>query len=210
VTDPDVTHHAPAGVTDSASRDEPLSAAERARRYRRRKKHSTGHGPANGSREPFQPGNEAALVHGASSERHIAPRAAQIAADLLNHQGCPPYLKEPGYTPVVRAWSRAEAVVSLLWDWLAEHDLDDALTDLTTVDEDEEHAKGSATRHTVSRRVESVLTQLHRHEVRAMNLRSRLGLDPLSRARLGKDITAQRLDLAQLFAQMTATDRKDG
>lgn len=151
---------------------------------------------------PFEPGNEVATRHGANSERHVVPLAERIAKELLTAATTPEYLREPSYAAVVRAWSRAEAVVELLWRWLGEHDLDDALTDLTTTDEDTELSKGSASKHTTSRHVESVLVQLHRHEVRAMNLRSRLGLDPLSRARLGKDVAAQRIDLARLFGEL--------
>lgn len=154
-------------------------------------------------------GNELALVHGAYSERRIAPLAEQIATSLLSHPGTPPYLREPSYQPVVRAWSRAEAVVTALWDWLAAQDIETALADTTATDEAEHRTQGKATRRTTSRHVESVLTQLHRHEVRAMNLRSRLGLDPLSRARLGRDIGAARLDLAQVYAEMQKQDEGD-
>lgn len=159
---------------------------------------------------PFEPGNEVATRHGANSERHVGPLAEQIATALLTHPDTPPYVREPSYAAVVRAWSRAEAVVELLWNWLGEHDLDGALTDLTTTDEDAELSKGSMSKHTTSKHVESVLTQLHRHEVRAMNLRSRLGLDPLSRARLGKDVASQRVDLARLFADMQSAKTDEG
>ncbi len=163
--------------------------------------------PARGySWPPAAPGNDLATVHGANSERRIAPRAAQIAAELLSHPDTPRYLHEPSYAPVIHAWARAEAVVALLWDWLAEHDIDAALTDLTTTDEDHQHRKSGSRKRTVSHHIESVLTQLHRHEVRAMNLRSRLGLDPLSRARLGKDVASQQFDVARMFAQMAAED----
>jgi hypothetical protein len=164
----------------------------------------TGHGgDARGySWPPFEPGNEVATVHGAYSERRIAPLADQIAVSLLADDSTPQYIKEPSYSATVRAWSRAEATVQLLWNWLAEHDLDAALTDVTETDEDAELSKGAASKHTTSRHIESVLTQLHRHEVRAANLRSRLGLDPLSRARLGKDVAAQHVDLARMFAEL--------
>jgi hypothetical protein len=169
-----------------------------------------GKGPArNYSWPAAEPGNQLATVHGARSERRIAPLADQIASSLLSHPDTPPYLREPSYAPAVRAWSRAEAVVSLMWDWLAEQDLDTALADTTTTDEAERTSRGKSSRRTTSRHVESVLTQLHRHEVRAANLRSRLGLDPLSRARLGKDVASQKFDLARLFAEMQATREKD-
>ena len=158
---------------------------------------------------PAEPGNELAMVHGARSERRIAPLAEQIASSLLSHPDTPPYLREPSYAPAVRAWSRAEAVVSLMWDWLAEQDLEAALADSTVTDEAERRSRSKSSRHTTSRHTEAVLTQLHRAETRAMNLRSRLGLDPLSRARLGKDVASQRFDLAMIFAELQATREKD-
>jgi hypothetical protein len=41
---------------------------------------------------------------------------------------------------------------------------------------------------------------LDRLEARAESLRARLGFDPLSRARLGRDTVASELDLARLWA----------
>jgi hypothetical protein len=158
-----------------------------------------GAGPARGYRwADAEAGNELALVHGAYSERRLAPRAAQIAGELLSHPDTPEWLRTPSYAPAVAAWSRAEAVVSLLWDYLAEVDLQQALADVTELDE--QHAKGS-TRST-ARRTEAVLTQLHRHETRAANLRRELGLSPLSRARLGRDIGV-KFDAAKLFAEIS-------
>lgn len=211
MSDPDVTHHGPSD-RDAVAADvtpAPLSPAERARRYRERKREAAKQ--PRGYRWPDAgPGNELATVHGANSERRIAPLADQIAASLLSDPDTPPYLQEPSYAAVIRAWSRAEAVVSLLWDWLAEQDIGTALADTTTTDEDERRSRSKSRRHTTSRHVESVLTQLHRHETRAMNLRSRLGMDPLSRARLGKDIAGQRLDLARLFAEISGVEHDGG
>jgi hypothetical protein len=165
---------------------------------------TTGKGPAKGkgrggsargySWPPFAAGNTAALVHGARSERSVAPLAEKIAAGLLTHASCPDYLQEPAYAPVVAAWSRAEAVTQLLWQYLDGMDAETALTETIAGEEDETHGEGgSITRRSASKRVMSVLGELHRSETRAMNLRGRLGLDPLSRAKIAKDIgLAQR------------------
>jgi hypothetical protein len=162
----------------------------------------SGEGPARGYSWPAAaPGNELAVQHGAFSERRLAPRAAQIAEELLTRPDTPAWLKEPSYAPAVSAWARAEAVVSLLWDYLAERDLEAALTDTTELDE--RHAKGRTI--STARRVEAVLTQLHRHETRAANLRRELGLSPLSRARLGRDIGV-KFDAARLFAAMQESE----
>ena len=89
-----------------------------------------GHGgPARGYKwPPFAPGNTVAQVHGARSERSVAPLAEKIATGLLAHDECPAYLLEPVYAPVIAAWSRAEAVVQLLWEFLAGLDAEKALS----------------------------------------------------------------------------------
>ena len=43
-----------------------------------------------------------------------------------------------------------------------------------------------------------------------MQLRARLGLDPVSRARLGKDVASSKLDLARLWAEEDRAAGKDG
>jgi hypothetical protein len=51
-------------------------------------------------------------------------------------------------------------------------------------------------------RVKAAYLLLHRAEARAMSGRARLGLDPLSQARLGRDRAAASVDVAQLMAQL--------
>ena len=46
-----------------------------------------------------------------------------------------------------------------------------------------------------------------RLETTAERLRARLGLDPLSRARLGRDVSATRVDLAIVMGKLDAADR---
>ncbi len=91
---------------------------------------------------------------------------------------------QPADMPSVLAWARCEARVELLTRWLAEHggDLDEA-----------GNVKGAA----------DLLTRL---EVQASNMRSKLGLDPLSRARLGRDVASTRVDLARAWAAEDVTE----
>jgi hypothetical protein len=167
-----------------------------------------------GQRPPFGPGHEVSVTHGANSERRLGPLAEAFVAALMADEATPDYLREPSYRWAVQAWGRAEAIVMLLSDWLSGMDVETALTEVTTSEESEERSKGGlkARRQMTSRRVASVVDQLHRHEVRAMQLRARLGLDPLSRARLGKDVASQQLDLARLWAEedRAAKDAADG
>jgi hypothetical protein len=50
---------------------------------------------------------------------------------------------------------------------------------------------------------------LHRAEARADRCRSKLGLDPLSAARLGRDIAAGQVDMARLMAEISKQRRTE-
>jgi hypothetical protein len=84
------------------------------------------------------------------------------------------------------AWARAEAQCQLLTEYISEkaEAVGDGIGDL---DDD---------------RVKAAYLLLHRAEARAMSGRARLGLDPLSQARLGRDRAAASVDMAQLMAQL--------
>jgi hypothetical protein len=162
-----------------------------------------------GQRPPFAPSNDAAVVHGARSERHVGPLAAQIAAELLADPDTPPHLREPLFASAVQAWSRAEAVCRLLWAWIEGKDIMTALTDLATATEDEETAKGKTHRRSVTRHMPSVLDMLRKYEAQAANLRGRLGLDPASAAKVGRDLAARRyMDATPLNAALAEIEEQ--
>ena len=162
-----------------------------------------------GQRPPFPPGNESAVVHGARSERHVGPLAAQIAAELLADPDTPPHLHEPLFTSAIEAWSRAEAVCRLLWAWVEGKDIMAALTDLATTTEDEETGKGKTHRRSVTRHMSSVLEMLRKYEAQAANLRGRLGLDPASAAKVGRDLAARRyMDATPLNAALAEIEER--
>jgi len=62
-------------------------------------------------RPPFESGNRAALVHGASSPAVIAERAETVHAELLTFA---PYLDEPRFMPAIRRYLSAAAREALL------------------------------------------------------------------------------------------------
>lgn len=137
--------------------------------------------PARGySWPPFEPGNEVAVRHGAYSPRRVDPLAQQI---LTAVEGTVTW-----WTPADRAqvwrWARLEARCQLL----VEH-LDELGGDLD--------ADGN------ERPAAALLTRL---EQQASNLASKLGLDPLSRARLGRDVAAAQVDVATLMARLDDQD----
>ncbi len=144
--------------------------------------------PARGYRwEPFEDGNTAAVTHGGLSPRLIEPRAADIADALVALASEPTspvgYLADVSYGPAVRAWARCEASIERLDAFLGARGL-----------LDDEGIPRPATR------------LLDRLETRSESLRARLGLDPLSRARLGRDIVAGSVDVARLMASLGDDD----
>ena len=121
-----------------------------------------------------QQGNSLARKHGAFSPAVIDPVARDLAVAIKEQVT---YLNDPSYDAAVRAWSRAEAQVLILSEYIDKYD---------ALDEDG-----------VPR---PALSALKDFENRAARERTRLGLDPLSRAQLGRDVMAQQVDLARLMS----------
>lgn len=105
----------------------------------------------------------------------------------------------------MRSWSRAEAVCELLTEHMAEMEIDEANSDIITSDENTHQTTNAAaevftSRKSVTRRMAAPLEMLRKFETIASNHRNRLGLDPLGRARLGKDISqTSNPDLARYW-----------
>jgi hypothetical protein len=133
--------------------------------------------PARGySWPPFEKGNTQPEKHGAYMSRRVDPVAKDLVERVLDQVA---YLTDPSYEGAVWAWGRAEARVLVLSSWLDEHG---------PLDEDG-----------VPRPALAALLQFERL---ASNHRTRLGLDPLSRAQLGRDVAAQNLDLARFYESL--------
>ena len=132
-----------------------------------------GHGPARGERPPFKPGNVDGLRHGSYSPRIVDPLAHELVERVLAEVA---YLAEPSYATAVWAWARAEARIALLVEYVEREGVLDR--------------KGNPRPALAALTEQERLATLHRQ---------RLGLDPLSRARLGRDVTAARLDLARFW-----------
>ena len=119
---------------------------------------------------PFEQGNNYALRHGARSERRVSVVAQQILEGLLENPETPRYLGEDSsYGPALTAWATAEARVSLINAYLDEQGLEKAFS-----------GKGW------------MLEASRKWSVTAANLRTRLGLDPVSRAKILRDLSAAR------------------
>lgn len=153
-----------------------------------------------GQRPPFTPGHTKSLQHGTWSERTLAPVVGSILEYTLADEGTA-YLREPRYRAALEGWARAEAKVLLLERYLARR-----------AEEAGEEAGDLG-----DKRVETAYRELHKAEKRAESGRSALGLTPMSRVRLGRDVAATQVDLASLLSDEReraeggpATDRGAG
>lgn len=138
-------------------------------------------GPDNPGR-PAPKGSMRHLTHGAKAARIVDPVAKAIADDLMEQAQAPgstiAYLAELPYAAAVAAWARVEARIALVSTWLQKQG-------------------GDLGRQGEVLPAARLLIEL---EASALKHRSRLGLDPLSRARLGRDIAGTQFDLARLWA----------
>lgn len=116
--------------------------------------------PPSWQRPPFAPGNTLSTSHGAWSPRMFEPLAAELEREYVSRH---PHLADFG--EALAGLCRVEARALLIDRWLAEHGLVDG--------------KG--------RWRDRPLTSQRQFEAQAAAYRSRLGLDPMSQARLALD-----------------------
>ena len=116
------------------------------------------------SRPPFEPGHTLSLKHGVNSPRMVEPIAEELVGRLLADPDVA-YLRAPSYQPALQAWARAEARVQLLTEYVAD-------------------------RPPVEGKPLPALEQLRQWESTAAKARDKLGLNPLARAALMKQLAA--------------------
>jgi hypothetical protein len=142
-----------------------------------------------GQRPPFQPGNKLAVTHGAFSPARTDP----IAHGFINELVADPataYLGQPRFSAALWHWASAQAKVQLLSEWVDGMEIQDAA--------DSDKGKTSA------------LELLRKWIATAQTQAARLGLDPLSAARLGKDVASTQVDLATLLSKRSDTGTQRG
>jgi hypothetical protein len=185
-----------------------MSDAERSAKYRARKraaKEAAGVARRERAGVPFLPGHELSMTHGAYSARSVDELAGVIEEDLLGQPECA-YLRSPVWRPMVRSWCTGQAQLSLLRAWLSKLTAAEASSESVTLDETETRRGGKAARRVASQRTEPALAAIDRVERRMIQLSKQLGLDPRSRAQLGKSVT-QAFDLAAWTAAVVAANR---
>lgn len=191
----------------------PLSNAERQARFKARRREEA----AKAEREaavyrwaPFEAENTAAVKHGIHSARMVVPLAEQILAERRADPTWPEFLNQPVYAAAVNAWARAEAMVALYTEYIAQQTPEEMSTEFGQAEEDitgDGVKGGDSTRRSRTRKTGPSLEQWRKLEQHASLLRTKLGLDPLARARLGKDIASSQADMAQVMAQLAREDQ---
>lgn len=128
-------------------------------------------------RPPFGKGHIINQVHGARNNRDVAVRARAILNEAVDNEAMPDHLRSVPFRAAVEAWARTEAMASLIWDYLVGLDPEDMMT-----------ARLGGTKSPVD------LWQIL--ENRAATMRGRLGLDPVSYAKIMKDLglTEKRIE----------------
>lgn len=164
------------------------------------------HAAFESQRPPLRPGHAVNRRHGAHRDsRNVAQRTTAILDAERAKESWPAYLEDPSMALVLRSWARATAICEVLEDYLAGKDIGDALSDVITTEESgktytDAHEVEHTKRKVKTRREASVLEMLRKWESVASNLSHRLGLDPLGRARLGKDVSqTSNADLAKYW-----------
>jgi hypothetical protein len=136
---------------------------------------------------PFAKGHELSTRHGAFSDRRVAPRAAELIGAVLQIAAAEgstvPYLADATYQPALTAWARAEAQQDLLEQYL-------------------DNLGGPIDERGKVRPAADLLERVAR---RAERMRTRLGLDPLARGSLARDLamaqSSHELDRLKVLGQ---------
>jgi hypothetical protein len=137
-----------------------------------------------GQRPPFQPGNKLAYRHGLSSPAVVDPIADRYILEVMADPTLA-YLQQPRFQPALRNWALTQAKVELLTIWV----------DGMTMDVQTYSGKGQT----------SPLELLRKWMATAQTQAARMGLDPLSAARLGKDVAQGRqADAATVLTDLRA------
>jgi len=152
--------------------------------------------PPDWQRPEFEPGNDLAVKSGAWSPARVEPKAEALLAGTLADPALA-YLTAPSYAPVLRHWATVQTRSELFGEWLFAKPMDEQITP----------PRGGA---------KSPLDVWLGMVRTATALADKLGLTPLSRARLGRDLAvtgavdSRMTDLSERGAALVAEARRVG
>jgi len=138
----------------------------------------------NGQKPPFEPGNDLAVTHGAYVDAVVVPQAVEMAEELLTPAGTPDYLREPMFGPAVRRWAVAEIRAARAGEWVDQMGMEEAMTP---------PKPGTA----------PPIETVRKMEAHAGNQADKLGLTPVSHAKLIGNVAGAQVDIARLIMAET-------
>lgn len=150
---------------------------------------------------PFEQGNTAAATHGAWSTRLVAPLAAELERQAREDPSWPSYLNDASYDAAIADLYWTEAQILRMRAWQAGADVDELITEQTDVEGTETASKGRVSRRSTSRRRGASLDSMLRLMAHAHAVRKELGLTPMSRFRMRRDVAATEVSLVELLTQ---------
>ena len=118
------------------------------------------------SRPPFEPGNQAAVTHGSYSPRMVDPRARDIVNDLLSSG--PEFLANPAFRPTLWLLAQTLTRIELIHEWI--------------------DGQGGEFAEDKKGRIQVASERLTRLTRLAADLAGKLGGDPLTQAKIQKDL----------------------
>ncbi|MEW6473026.1 MAG: hypothetical protein AB1679_12215 [Actinomycetota bacterium] len=135
--------------------------------------------------QPLKPGHTLSLKYGAKSPRVYEPLAQQFIEEAVQAEA---YLQQPQYQATLHRWAVAEAKAFLYGRWVSKNEnLDDPDFD--------PQPTGWAR------------SEQHRWQNRALAEAKELGLTPLSRSKLGRNVTQMALNVEAIWNSTPASTR---
>ena len=123
----------------------------------------------------------------------LTPRAEAILLRERAKASWLPYLEEPVYERAVRAWVRAEPTMEMYGKYLEQQTAEVMSTEFGEAEEDiigDGEKSGSSMRRVRIRKTGPCLEMWGKLDATASMHRAKLGLDPMARAGLGRDVAA--------------------
>jgi hypothetical protein len=162
---------------------------------------------ASGKSAPaFQKGNQMALVHGAFSPGIVQPLVDQRLEAWLGDPDFPEYAKKPSQRFTLRSLARVEVRLELIYEAIEEMNLEDSLSEVSQTREKVTGGPDATVQRRRSRTEKRADydERARRWETYRLNLLKELGLTPMAQTKMGRDVAAATVDLAQLIQQQQA------
>lgn len=155
------------------------------------------------SAQPAKPGDKIALQHGAYSSDVVQPLVEARLTAWLADKDFPEYAKALPQRFTLRSLARVEVRLDLLYARVEEMELDESLSELQ---ETHETVRGGGDNGPLKRNAKQTKRRdlddaIRRWETLRLNISKELGLTPMAQTKMGRNVAATTVDLAQLIQQ---------